>query len=46
MAAGSPRDGTRLRITEFAPRYLWRPTRIGGLIGGGLRRLPTYVAEP
>jgi len=40
------RDGTRLRITEFAPRYLWRPTRIGGLIGGGLRRLPTYVAEP
>jgi hypothetical protein len=29
------RDGTRLRISEFAPRYLWRPTRIGGLVGGG-----------
>jgi hypothetical protein len=34
-----------IKIEEAAPRYLWKPARWAGLLGGELERLPTYLAK-
>jgi hypothetical protein len=39
------RDGTHVPVREVAPRFFWRPRRLGGVLGGGLTRIPTYLAE-
>lgn len=47
VARGRParaKDGSRVDIVEFAPRHLWHPARMGGLLGGRIERLPTYYA--
>ncbi|GAA3028757.1 hypothetical protein GCM10020000_01600 [Streptomyces olivoverticillatus] len=36
------KDGTVLRIVEYVPRRLWVPARLDGLVGGTVKRLPSY----
>ncbi|KJY43476.1 hypothetical protein VR41_03075 [Streptomyces sp. NRRL B-1568] len=36
------KDGTLLHIVEYVPRHLWVPARLDGLVGGTVKRLPSY----